>query len=82
MILSIPHLNGVQWGVPRSGDLEGLRRILDAGRFVYTYVAVDEIRGFLEALGSTRVWLRAAASFPEEADAAVKMVEAAAKGLA
>ena len=81
VILSIPKLNGVQWGIPGSGDLEGLRRILDAGKFVYIYVPVSDIYDLLEALGSNRVWLRTAASCPEEADAAVKITAEAARKL-
>ena len=76
VICSVPQINGVQWPIPPSRDLEGHRKILAKGKFVYTSVAPQDIWDLLDALDSKRVWLRVRASCPEEADAAVQMVTA------
>jgi hypothetical protein len=75
VVCSIPSLRGVQWPLPPSGDLEGHRLVLARGKFLYTSVEASDIVSLLDALGSTRVWLRVRASCPEEADAAVRMVK-------
>lgn len=72
VVLSIPHLKGVEWHIVRWDDLEPQRKILAAGKFVFCSVNGSDIPHLVEALGSKRLFILTGASCPEEADAIVK----------
>jgi hypothetical protein len=74
VVLSIPKIQGVQWPYDPS-TMEDYRRIIDAGKFVLSWVEHARIPEMIRALGPKymkRVWIVTTASDPEEAKAVIR----------
>ena len=72
VVLSIPRVQGVEWHA-----WEDFKKIIDAGKFVVTWLGVKQISDFVKAMGPKylkRIWIISSAESREEAETVIKML--------